>query len=108
MRRPIDQSDHGNQIMKVLALFLLAVSTTTLHAAPAVAQDDSCEQIRDQINAHTGVPAKPNTILLGKIGANKKCRFTSAEAYRAAWGDKALPRDDRRDRRSRDHGHDDD
>lgn len=94
--------------MKALALFLLAVSVTTANAAPAAAQEDSCEQIRDQIKAHTGVPAKPNTILLGKVGANKKCRFTSAEAYRAAWGDKALPKDDRRGLRSRDQGHDDD
>ena len=94
--------------MKAIALFLLAVSVTTVHAAPATAQEDSCEQIREQIKAHEGVPTKPNTVLLSKVGANKKCRFTSAEAYRAAWGDKALPKDDRRDRRSRDHGHDDD
>ena len=93
--------------MKAPAFFLLAVFVTTVHAAPAAAPEDFCEQIREQIKVHKGVPTKPNTILLSKVGANKKCRFTSAEAYRAAWGDKPLPKDDRRDRRSRDHGHDD-
>lgn len=82
--------------MKLFSSILLAVSMTTVHAATPGDQAESCEQIREQIRAHTGIPAKPNTILLGKIGANKKCRFTSAEAYRAAWGDKPMPKDGRR------------
>ena len=61
------------------------------------------ERIKAQIAAHTGIPAKPNMTLLGKVGENTQCDFTSAEAYRAAWGDKPLPEDKRRDRRSKDH-----
>jgi hypothetical protein len=79
--------------MKTLSLLLLALSMTTVHAATPDAQEESCDQIRTEIRAHVGTPAKPNTILLGKVGANKKCRFTSAEAYRAAWGDKPMPKE---------------
>lgn len=50
--------------------------------------------VGNEFSAHAGIPAKPNTLLLSKVGANKKCRFTSAEAYRAAWGDKPLLKDD--------------
>jgi len=94
--------------MKAIPIILLALSMTTVHAATPEVQAESCDQIREQIRAHTGIPAKPNTTLLGKVGENKKCRFTSAEAYRAAWGDKPLPKDDRRDRRSKGREHDDD
>ena len=94
--------------MKAIPIILLALSMTTVHAATTEVQAESCDQIREEIRAHTGIPAKPNTILLGKVGANMKCRFTSAEAYRAAWGDKPLPKDDRRDRRSKGREHDDD
>lgn len=94
--------------MKAISTILLALSMTTVHAATPVVQEESCNQIRAEIQAHTGIPAKSNTILLGKVGANQKCRFTSAEAYRAAWGDKPLPKDDRRDRRSKGREHDDD
>ena len=94
--------------MKAISMILLALSMTTVHAATPEVQAESCDQIREQIQAHAGIPAKPNTLLLSKVGANKKCRFTSAEAYRAAWGDKPLPKDDRRDRRSQGREHDDD
>ncbi len=94
--------------MKTISSILFALSMTTVHAATPAVQEESCETIREQIKTHIGVPEKPNTILLSKIGANKKCRFTSAEAYRAAWGDKPLPNDDRRNRRSKAHEHDDD
>lgn len=89
--------------MKSILTILLALSVMPTYAATTSTQEESCQQIREQIAAHTGVPAKPNTTLLGKVGANKKCRFTSAEAYRAAWGDKPMPKDDRRDRRSKNH-----
>jgi len=79
--------------MKAISIILLALSMTTVHAATPEVQAESCDQIREQIQAHAGIPAKPNTLLLSKVGANKKCRFTSAEAYRAAWGDKPLPKD---------------
>jgi len=45
--------------------------------------------------------------LLGKVGAHEECRFTSAEAYRAAWGDKPLPQDQGRNNRHKKHRHDD-
>lgn len=94
--------------MKAISLLLLALSMTIVHAATPNAQEESCDQIRAEIRAQVGTPDKPNTILLGKVGANTKCRFTSAEAYRAAWGDKPLPKDDRRDRSSREREHDED
>ena len=94
--------------MKAIPIFLLAVSMSAAHAAAPDAPAPSCDQIRAEIQAHTGIPAKPDTELLAKVGASKSCRFTSAEAYRAAWGDKPLPRDDRQGRHSGKHEHDDD
>lgn len=94
--------------MKAISMILLALSMTAVHAANPEVQAESCDQIREQIRAHTGIPAKPNTDLLSKVGANKKCRFTSAEAYRAAWGDKPFPKDDQRGRHSQGREHDDD
>ncbi|MCF8177865.1 MAG: hypothetical protein K9J74_05115 [Sulfuritalea sp.] len=94
--------------MNTISTILLALFMTTVHAAIPDVQEESCDQIRAEIRTHTGIPAKPNTLLLSKIGANTKCRFTSAEAYRAAWGDKPLSKDDRRYRRSKKREHDDD
>lgn len=95
-------------MMKTISTILLALSMTTVQAATPVVQEESCDQIKEEIRAHTGIPAKPNTLLLSKIGAINKCRFTSAEAYRAVWGEKPLPKDDRRDRHSKAREHDDD
>lgn len=89
--------------MKSILTILLALSVIPTYAATTPMQEESCQQIREQITAHTGVPVKPDIVLLGKVGANKKCRFTSAESYRAAWGDKPMPKGDRRDRRSKNH-----
>lgn len=94
--------------MKAIPIILLvALSMTIAHAATTDVQPESCEQIRKQIQAHTGIPARPNTTLLSKVGANKKCRFTSAEAYRAAWGDKPMPKEEARNSRRQKHGDDD-
>jgi hypothetical protein len=83
--------------MKLAIVPLFALCLGAAHAAtPTESQTESCETIRTQIKAQTGVLTKPDTALLGKVGANKICRFTSAEAYRAAWGDKPMPKDDRR------------
>lgn len=76
-------------------------------ATAAESLPESCDHIRAQIKEHKGVPSKPNTTLLGKVGANKQCRFTAAEAYRAAWGDKPMPQDQPRDGRRKKHDHDD-
>lgn len=94
--------------MKLPFLALLLCAGTAHAADPAVAPAESCARIRAQIQAHAGVPERPNTALLAKVGANRKCRFTGAEAYRAAWGDKPMPKDDRSSRRARQRGHGDD
>lgn len=77
-------------------------------ATPDAASPESCDQIRAEINAHAGIPDRPNTDLLRKVGTNGYCRFTSAEAYRAAWGDMPLPAQTRHSDRRRHHEHDDD
>lgn len=89
--------------MKSALALIFALSVMPTYAATSATQNESCQQIREQIAAHTGLPVKPNMVLLGKVGENTNCDFTSAEAYRAAWGDKPLPKDARRDRRSKDH-----
>lgn len=91
--------------MKLPFLSLLLLCAGAAHAGEP---PESCDQIRARIAAHAGMPERPNTALLAKVGANRKCRFTSAEAYRAAWGDKPLPKDDRPARSTRHREHDDD
>jgi hypothetical protein len=49
----------GNEIMKAISMILLALSMTTVHAATPEVQVESCDQIREQIQAHTGIPASP-------------------------------------------------
>ncbi len=66
----------------------------------------SCDQIRARIKAHTGLPDRPNTPLLAQVGENRQCRFTAEEAYRAAWGDKPMPKDSPGQKRAR-HREDD-
>jgi hypothetical protein len=95
--------------MKLASLSILLLCIGAAHAAvPAESAAESCDQIRAQIQAHTGMPAKPNTALLAKVGENRKCRFTAAEAYRAAWGDKPMPKGEPRERRAKHREHDDD
>lgn len=95
--------------MKLPFLSLLLLCAGAAHAGePAATPAESCAQIRARIAAHAGMPERPNTALLAKVGANRKCRFTSAEAYRAAWGDKPLPKDDRPARRAKQRERDDD
>lgn len=66
----------------------------------------TCEQIRKQIQAQTGILPEPNTGLLQKLGSSPECRFSAAEVYRAAYGDKPLPVKEARSHRK--HDHDDD
>jgi len=93
-----------------LAIATACVLSAGLAQAATAAEpiSESCDQIRAQITNHTGIPAKPNTVLLGKVGANNKCRFTSAEVYRAAWGDKPAPADQGSGRRHKKHAEDHD
>ncbi len=63
-----------------------------LSANLAQAQAESCENIREQIKAQSGLLPKSDTNLLQKLSARSECRFTAAEVYRAAYGDKPLPK----------------
>ncbi len=83
---------------------LLGMLVMNAHAVPA--EGESCAQIREQITAQTGLLPKPDTVLLEKLGTHQECRFTSAEVYRAAYGDKPLPPREMREERHR-HGDDD-
>jgi hypothetical protein len=78
----------------------------TLCANAAEMQAPSCEQLREQIQTQTGILPKPDTDLLQKLGARPECRFSAAEVYRAAYGDKPLPKKEARTYRK--HDHDDD
>jgi hypothetical protein len=78
----------------------------SLCANAATRQAPSCEQLREQIQAQTGILPKPDTELLQKLGTRPECRFSAGEVYRAAYGDKPLPRNDARTQRK--HDHDDD
>ncbi|MEZ5627769.1 hypothetical protein [Denitromonas sp.] len=73
----------------------LAISASALAAAPSTV---SCEQIRAQIQAQAGVRDKPDTALLDTLSEHPECRFTAAEVYRAAFGDRPMPTNNRRDR----------
>ncbi len=86
----IERKKHRHFIVIGL-LGLFAVS-----ANAAETRAETCEQIRAQIKEQTGVLIKPDLKMLAKVGANKKCRFTEAEAYRAAYGDKPLPKSEPR------------
>lgn len=66
----------------------------------------SCENLREQIQAQTGILPKPDTGLLQKLGSRPECRFSAAEVYRAAYGDKPLPKKQARSHRKHDHGDD--
>jgi hypothetical protein len=64
----------------------------------------TCEQIREQIQAQTGVLPKTNTELLQLLSTRQDCGFSAEEVYRAAYGDKPLPKPETRSHRK----HDDD
>jgi hypothetical protein len=59
-----------------------------------------CSQIRAQINAQTGIVDKPDVALLQSISGRADCRFSATEVYRAAFGDKPFPKNDRGQRHS--------
>ena len=92
-----------NYVPVIGLLGLLAVN-----ANAATPQAESCEQIRLQIKAQTGVLPKPDTTMLEKLDAQPECRFSTAEVYQAAFGDKPVSRKERRDRRAMHRDDDDD
>jgi hypothetical protein len=70
------------------ALWILA--NLGAHAAPAT--PDACEQMRTHIQAVTGLVTMPDKDLLSKLSTlHRACQFTSAEVYRAAYGDTPQP-----------------
>ena len=71
----------------------IALSGTALAATPAT---ESCGQIRARIQAQVGVREKPDTALLDTLTEHPSCRFTAAEVFRAAYGDRPMPKNDRR------------
>lgn len=93
--------------MRILILVFGLSSLVSMTTGAAEAEPEPCSRIREQIQAQTGIPARPDTALLQKISARQECRFSAAEVYRAAWGDKPVPRNENRDQH-RDRHHDDD
>ena len=77
-----------------------------LCAGAAEVPAPSCEHLRTRIQAQTGILPKPDTDLLQTLGSRPECGFSAAEAYRAAYGDKPLPKNEVRSHRK--HDHDDD
>jgi len=78
--------------MKKLLPFivLLGCFATGVHAANALPA--ACSEIRAQIQTVTGLVTKPDMELLKHISTHQGCNFSSAEVYRAAYGDKPLPK----------------
>jgi hypothetical protein len=91
----------------LLFIGLLGMLSGNAHAANVNAQDESCEQIRTQIKAKTGVPLKVDIELLQKLSTRSECRFSTPEVFRAAYGDRPLPKSEVREGRAK-HDHDDD
>jgi hypothetical protein len=94
--------------MKIIPVIVLVLGTAAVQAAAPGTQAEACDQIRARIQAQTGLLARPDTALLEMVGLRPECRFSAAEAYRAAYGDRPMPVDQRRERRRRRHDDDDD
>lgn len=85
---------------------LLVMLAMGAHAADAPVQ--TCEQIREEIMAVQGLTVIASTELLQKISLRNDSQFTSAEVYRAAYGDKPLPpAESYRPHNNEHHDHDD-
>ncbi len=89
-----------------ISVGFLAVLACDAHAQTP--QAESCETIRQKIQAQTGILAKPDTVMLEKINAHPECAFTMAEVYRAAFGDRPIVKESHSRHRYRDHDEDDD
>lgn len=83
------------------------LSLCTIGAQAADLPAPTCDQIRGQIQAQTGLLPQANIELLRSIGLNQQCQFSAAEVYRGAYGDKPLPVQAPRTQQ-RSHDHDDD
>lgn len=75
---------------KMLPLIvLLGCFASGVHAG--IEPPAACSEIRDQIRLVTGMVSTSNLELLQHISIHQECNFSSAEVYRAAYGDKPLP-----------------
>ncbi len=88
------------------ALRSLAVASLILASLPLYAADEPAEPC-DVIRARIGVAPLADPELLRSLAARQDCAFTSAEVYRAAYGDRPLPPPEPRESRHH-HQHDDD
>jgi hypothetical protein len=77
--------------MKKLLSFiaLLGCFANGVHAANEL--PEACIEIRAQIQTVTGLITKPNMELLKHISSHQGCNFSTAEVFRAAYGDRPLP-----------------
>lgn len=98
--------------MKAVIHIFMALGISSVQAAN---DSGACASIRAEIQAQNGILASPNVDLLRKVGTHRECRFSSAEVYRAAYGDKPMPartqsdaQDSHSDHKSRRHHDDDD
>ena len=73
----------------LLSVVLLDCFANVVYAANELPA--TCIEIRAQIQAVTGLVSKPNMELLEHISIHQGCNFSTAEVYRAAYGDKPLP-----------------
>lgn len=86
----------------LLLLSLLAISGTPLAAENPT---ETCDQVRAQIGA---LPPGDADLLRRLAARNKECAFSSAEFYKAAYGDRPPARETESRRTSRRHHEDDD
>jgi hypothetical protein len=77
---------HKENVMKSIATLCLAL-LLPMSSFANPPQEESCEQIRIRIASQTGVLPKPDAELLKTLGSRQDCRFTTAEVYRAGFGD---------------------
>lgn len=77
-------------LIGLLGLWVLGANAAETADVPV----QTCEQIREQIKTVTGLDPKGNTELLQSLSLRTECQFSSAEVYRAAYGDKPLPKPD--------------
>jgi hypothetical protein len=82
---------YGINIMKKQFVRITLFSMIAFGAGATEANAQSCEQLREQIESQTGVLPSVNSTLLRDISVHQECRFSSAEVYRAAFGDKPIP-----------------
>jgi hypothetical protein len=78
-------------IMQAQFAAITILFTLTTSALAADTQAQTCDQIRDQIEAQTGILPLVNKKLLQTLSLRQECRFSAGEVYRAAYGDKPLP-----------------